>query len=95
MRMIEESRAIFGRLDPPFEFERESRDLNRLLLSERASLAATLNAFRARKKAAFLGSLNRFARTDARISELLNQLGGAGCRTKPVAIPNQDRAHFA
>ena len=91
MRFLDESRAIFGRLDPPFEFQREARTFVRLLRSERGSLAALLKAFRERKRAAFEHNLRRVLRADARATNLLKQLGGAGCHAKPVTVPNRER----
>jgi hypothetical protein len=91
MRILDENRAIFSRLEPPFEFQREARSFVQSLRSERASLAALLKAFRERKRAAFERSLRRFLRADARSSNLLNELGGAGCRAKPVTVPNEQR----
>jgi hypothetical protein len=92
-QMIDDSQAIFSRLDPPFEFQRESRILVRLLQAESASLEAMTKAFHDLRRHAFVHSLRRFIRLDARSSALLNELGGAGCRAKPMTVPNSQRLH--
>jgi hypothetical protein len=94
MRMIDESRAIFSRLDPPFEFQRESRTLVRLLARESTSLDAMIKAFHDRRQDAFVRSLGSFVRLDTRSSALLNELGGSGCRAKPVTVPNSQRVRI-
>ena len=94
MRMIDDSRAIFSRLDPPIEFQREPRTLVRLLESESASLGAMAKAFHDQRRDAFVRSLRRFIRLDARSSALLNDLGGAGCGAKPITLPESQRVRI-
>jgi hypothetical protein len=80
--------------DVAIEFQRESRTLVRLLESESASLGAMAKAFHDQRRDAFVRSLRRFIRLDARSSALLNDLGGAGCGAKPITLPESQRVRI-
>lgn len=91
IRLTDESRAIFARLDVPLAYRREAKDLLRYMNQERAGLKGALEAFKKRRKAEFLRSVRRFVQADTKSSELLAQLGVDGCRVKPVTIPQSSR----
>lgn len=91
IRLSDESRAIFARLAPPLEYRRERSDLLRLFRQERSGLADALEAFKERRRRAFIRSVRRFVEADTRSSRLLAQLGVDGCNVKPVTVPQSSR----
>ena len=94
LRLSEESFAIFNRLETPFEFVSEARSLRRLLWEERMGIKNARDAFKDRRRRAFLGGVQRFVEADVKSSRLLAELGVAGCNVKPVSIPESERARI-
>jgi hypothetical protein len=94
LRLSDESLAIFNRLDTPFEFKSEARTLRRLFWEERMGLKNARDAFKDRKRGAFLKGVRRFVDADVKSSRLLSELGVAGCNVKPVSIPQSERARI-
>jgi hypothetical protein len=92
LRLGEESIGMFNRLDTPLEYQREARTLKRLFRLERRNLARALEAFKHRRRGAFLRAVRRFAAADAKSTQLLVQLGVDGCgNVKPVTLPQGQR----
>jgi hypothetical protein len=50
------------------------------------------DAFKERRRGAFLRSVRRFVAADVKSSRLLAELGVAGCNVKPVSVPESERA---
>jgi len=94
LRLSDESLAIFNRLDTPFEYRREVRTLRRLFWEERMGIKNARDAFKSRRRGAFLRGVRRFVEADAKSSRLLAQLGVDGCNVKPVSIPPNQRARI-
>lgn len=94
LRLSDESLAIFNRLDTPFEYRREARMLRALFWEERMGIKNARDAFRNRRRGAFIRSVRRFVEADIKSSTLLAQLGVAGCNVKPVSIPESERARI-
>jgi hypothetical protein len=94
IRLNDESMAIFARLEAPLEFRRESKDLLRYLRQQRAGLAGALRAFRDRRRPAFIQSVRRLAKAEAKIGGLLVQLGVNSCGLKPVTVPGPSRVRI-
>jgi hypothetical protein len=94
LRLSDESLAIFNRLETPFEFTGEARTLRRLFWEERMGIKNARDAFKDRRRGAFLRGVRRFVAADVKSSRLLAELGVAGCNVKPVSIPESERARI-
>jgi hypothetical protein len=94
LRLSDKSLAIFNRLDTPFEYRREARTLRRLFWEERMGIKDARDAFKVRRRGAFLRSVRRFVAADAKSSRLLAELGVAGCNVEPVSVPESERARI-
>jgi hypothetical protein len=94
LRLSDESFAIFNRLETPFEYRREVRTLRRLFWEERMGVKNARDAFKKRRRGAFLRGVRRFVAADVKSSRLLAELGVTGCDVKPVSIPESGRARI-
>ena len=94
LRLSDKSLAIFNRLDTPFEYRREAHTLRRLFWEERMGIKNARDAFKERRRGAFLRSVRRFVVADVKSSRLLAELGVAGCNVEPVSIPESERARI-
>ena len=94
LRLSDKSLAIFNRLDTPFEYRREARTLRRLFWEERMGIKNARDAFKERRRGAFLRGVRRFVAADVKSSRLLAELGVAGCNVEPVSIPESERARI-
>jgi hypothetical protein len=73
------SLGIFRRLDPPFTFEREARELERLLEREQRALVALREALRTGKARAFVRHAKEIGAAEERKRALFADLGLRGC----------------
>jgi hypothetical protein len=91
IRLSDESLAIFKRLETPLEYRREARTLRRLSWQERMAIKHALEAFKQRRRAAFVRAIRALVAADAKSSSVLAQLGIDGCNVKPVTGPQGGR----
>jgi hypothetical protein len=92
LRLGDESLGIFKRLHTPLEYERETRTLERLFREEHRNLERAIEAFKHRRRAAFVRAIRRFAAADVKSTRLLVQLGVHACgNVKPVTLPQGQR----
>jgi hypothetical protein len=89
--LSDESLGIFKRLDTPLEYRREARTLRRLSWQERMAIKHALEAFKQRRRAAFMRAIRALVAADTKSSRLLAQLGVDGCNVKPVTVPQGSR----
>jgi hypothetical protein len=94
IRMGDESRAIFNRLTPPFEYRREVRELRRHDRQERRALEGLVDAVRNVDRRAFLRGWRELATANARKVDALRNLGLTKCVTGelPASYEKQDPA---
>jgi hypothetical protein len=91
IRLGRTSLAIFRRLDPPFEFEREARELERLLEREQRALLALREALRTGKARAFVRQAKKIGEAEERKRALFADLGLRGCLPRaPEGLPEPD-----
>jgi hypothetical protein len=81
IRMGDESRAIFNRLTPPFEYKREVGELRRHLRQERRALEGLVDAVRDLDRRAYVRRWRALAVASARKVEVLRDLGLRKCVT--------------
>jgi hypothetical protein len=79
IRFGETSLKIFKRLDPPFAFEREARELQQLLEREQEALLALREALRKGNARAFARHAEKLGETGERKRALFADLGLRGC----------------
>ncbi len=79
IRMGDESKAIFNRLTPPFEYKREVRELRGRFRQERVALEGLVDAVRNGGRRAFLLRWRRLAVANARKVDVLRALGLNEC----------------
>jgi hypothetical protein len=87
IKLSDTSGAMFKRLDAPLGYRREIRTVQRLFRQERKAIEQALEAFKARRSAAFMRAIRRLVVADARTTRLLAQLGADGCRVPPITVP--------
>src|SRR5688500_6978509 len=75
IRMSDESKAIFDRLTPPFEYRREVRELRSRFRQERRALEGLVAAVRNVDRRAFLRGWRELATANARKVDALRNLG--------------------
>jgi hypothetical protein len=92
IRLNERSTAIFRRLRAPLTYRREARTLLRLLQREDVALKRLAEAADGQSRAAFIRALRNIARVETRIGRVFSEFDIDGCRAKPVAAPDEDRA---
>jgi hypothetical protein len=91
IRFGETSLAIFKRLDPPFAFQREARELERLLEREQEALVALREALRKGNARALARHAARIGATGERKRSLFADLGLRGCLPRaPQGPPEPD-----
>jgi hypothetical protein len=81
IRMGDESKAIFNRLTPPFEYRREVRELRGRFRQERRALEGLVAAVRNVDRRAFLRGWRELATANARKVDALRNLGLRKCVT--------------
>jgi hypothetical protein len=79
IRMGDESRAIFNRLTPPFEYRREVRELRALFRDERLALEGLVDAVQDLNQRRFVRGWRDLARANARKVNALRNLGLTKC----------------
>ena len=79
IRLGRTSLAIFLRLDPPFAYQREARELERLLRREQKALVALREALRKGNARAFTRNAQKIGRAEERKRALFADLGVRGC----------------
>jgi hypothetical protein len=89
IRMGDESKAIFNRLTPPFEYRREVQQLRTHFRQERLALEGLVDAVRNLDRREFLRRWRDLARADARKVEMLRNLGLAKC-VPPLPLPESE-----
>lgn len=87
IRLGRTSLAIFRRLNTPFAFQREVRELKRLLEREQRALVALRDALRAGNARAFSRHAQEIARAEGRKRAQFADLGLRGC-LPPAAEPS-------
>jgi hypothetical protein len=87
IRFGEASLEIFRRLDPPFAFEREARELERLLEREQEALVALREALRKGKARAFARHARKIGETAERKRAVFADLGLRGCLPRAPQAP--------
>jgi hypothetical protein len=85
IRMGDESKAIFNRLTPPFEYRREVRELRGILGRERRALEGLVDAVRDLDRRQFVRRWRELALANARKIDALRDLGLKKC--VPRALP--------
>jgi hypothetical protein len=81
IRMGDESKAIFNRLTPPFEYRREVRELRSRFRQERRALESLVAAVRNVDRRAFFRGWRGLATANARKVDTLRNLGLRKCVT--------------
>ena len=90
IRMGDESKAIFNRLTPPFEYRREVRELRRHFADERRALEGLVDAVTALDRRQFLRRWRELAVANGRKIDALRNLGLSNCVPRPLpAEPEQ------
>jgi hypothetical protein len=84
IRMGDESKAIFNRLTPPFEYRREVRELRRHFGHERRALEGLVDAVRNLSRRQFLRHWRELAGANARKIDTLRDLGLKKCVPRPL-----------
>jgi hypothetical protein len=79
IRMGDESKAIFNRLTPPFEYRREVQELRSRFRDERRALDGLVDAVRNGDRRAFLRHWRDLAKAGARKVDMLRNLGLTKC----------------
>jgi hypothetical protein len=93
IRLARKSLAIFRSLDVPFEFQRESRELERLLEREQTALLALREAVRTGNRRAFVHRVQEIGKSEQRKRALFSDLGLRGCLPRaPNGRPDPDRS---
>jgi hypothetical protein len=87
IRFGETSLAIFKRLDPPFAFEREARELEQLLEREQEALVALREALRMGNGRAFARHAEKIGATGERKRAVFADLGLRGCLPRAPQAP--------
>lgn len=91
IRLGRTSLAIFRRLETPFAFQREARDLERLLEREQRALVGLREALRAGNGRAFSRHAGEIAQAEQRKRALFADLGVRGCLPRaPERAPEID-----
>jgi hypothetical protein len=89
IRLGRTSLAIFRRLNTPFAFQREMRELERLLEREQRALVALRDALRAGNARAFSGHAQEIAQAEGRKRARFADLGLRGC-LPPAPGPSRE-----
>lgn len=84
IRMGDESKAIFNRLTPPFEYRREVRELRRHFGDERRALEGLVEAVRNLDRRQFVHRWRALAIANARKIDALRNLGLTKCVPRPL-----------
>jgi hypothetical protein len=87
IRMGDESKAIFNRLTPPFEYRREVGELRRLFRQERRALEGLVKAVQNLDDRRFVRRWRDLATANARKTDALRDLGLTKC--VPRALPRE------
>jgi hypothetical protein len=91
IRLGRKSLEIFRRLDAPFAFEREARELERLLEREQRALVALRDALRTGNRSAFVRHAKEIGEVEQRKRVLFADLGLRGCLPRaPEGSPEPD-----
>jgi hypothetical protein len=91
MSLATRTAGVFDRLQPPFAYRREVRELRRLLWRQQRGLENMLAAFKRRDRRAFVGAVRQLVRFDERTAAIFADLGVDGCGVKPVDLPESSR----
>jgi hypothetical protein len=89
IHMGDESKAIFNRLTPPFEYRREVQQLRTHFQEERRALEGLVDAVRNYDQRQFLRRWRDLVRADARKVEMLRNLGLTKC-VPPLPLPKSE-----
>jgi hypothetical protein len=87
IRMGDESKAIFNRLTPPFEYRREVRELRRLFRQERRALEGLVKAVQNLDHRRFVRGWRDLATANGRKVKALRDLGLKKC--VPRSLPRE------
>jgi hypothetical protein len=89
IRLGRTSLAIFRRLDPPFAFQREAREFERLLQREQAALLALREALRKGNARAFVRNAQKIGQAEERKRAFFADLGLRGCLPRAPETPTE------
>jgi hypothetical protein len=84
IRMGDESKAIFNRLTPPFEYRREVRELRLIMGRERRALEGLVDAVRDLDRHEFVRDWRELALANAKKIDALRDLGLKKCVPRPL-----------
>jgi hypothetical protein len=87
IRLGSKSLAIFRDLDPPFAFQREAREFQRLLQREQAALVALREALRKGNARAFARNAQKIVRAEERKRAIFADLGVRDCLPRAPEVP--------
>jgi hypothetical protein len=89
IRMGDESKAIFNRLTPPFEYRREVRELRRHFGDERRALEGLVDAVRNLDRRQYVRHWRQLAMANARKIDALRNLGLTKCIPRPLPAKSE------
>jgi hypothetical protein len=90
IRMGDESKAIFNRLTPPFEYRREVRELRRHFGQERRALEGLVDAVRNLSRRQFLRHWRELAMANGKKIDALRDLGLKKCVPRPLPAGSEE-----
>jgi hypothetical protein len=91
IRLGRTSLAIFRDLDPPFAFQREARELERLIQREQRALVALREALRNGNARAFARNVREIGKAEGRKRVLFADLGVRGCLPRAPEAPPEPK----
>lgn len=91
IHMGDESRAIFNRLTPPFEYRREVQQLRARFRQERRALEGLVDAVKDLDQRKFLRRWRDLVKADARKVDMLRNLGLTKC-VPPLPLPKSEES---
>jgi hypothetical protein len=90
IRLGRSSLDVFRRLEPPFAFRREARELTRLLEREQRAVLGLRDAIRRGKAGAFFRNAKVIVAVEERKRAVLADLGLDGCLPRPPSPPSKN-----
>jgi hypothetical protein len=92
VRMGRESLAVIRRLETPFAYQREARQLERIISMEQDDLLAMLDALTEGKRNAVMRFARQIGRAEERKRSLYADMGIRGCLPRVPQLPEEPEA---